>query len=183
MLCIQLQAQYVMAGIITALSKSIAANPQHITNAFRCVFEEEITEPPTVLHWDPCPNMAGCWVAEVSGAQDDVYTVNLLTGVAMCNGQDPSHLPAAILQHQVYHTVFMNMDFEVNLKRSGGHEKYVTVHSIDGCFYSWCLEGDNLIVTETRDGQTLELLPCAFSDFLTHLLVSLSSFVYAPVAY
>ena len=90
-----------------------------------------------------------------------MYAVNLLTGVALCNGQDPSHLPESIKNDDVYKAVFPNITFHVTPKVTGDQVTYRTVHAIKGCFYSWRVDRERLVVTETCDDQTLELLPCA----------------------
>jgi hypothetical protein len=161
---LKLQAEHVMAGIICHLSDHVRKTPQIITDAFRCVF----TEAPSHLAWNPCPKSLGCWVADESSSStvnqyygdSDVYTVNLLTGTALCNGHAPSHLPASIVGHEVYQAVFPNMTFDVTAKVLGDQVTYRTVHAFYGCFYSWRLEGGRLHVTETCDGQALELLSC-----------------------
>ena len=149
----KLQAEQVMAGIITPLCSSVSAHPQHITDAYRSVF----TDAPETLNWMPCPGTTACWVAEAN----DVYTVNLLSGAALCNGHAPSHLPQSIVEHPVYQDVFSGMVFDVYPEIRGGQVTYHTVHSIHGCVYTWRLTGGKLYVTETCNGQTLELLPCA----------------------
>jgi hypothetical protein len=155
---LKLQAEHVMAGIICNLSKHVGKTPQILTDALRCVF----TEAPSRIEWSPCSERLGCWVSDQSSqycGNDDVYTINLLTGISLCNGLAPSRLPESIVGHQVYQTVFPNVEFDVTATLRGDEVTYRTVDAVDGSFYSWCLKGSELIVTETCSSQDLELLP------------------------
>lgn len=163
---IKLQAEHVMAGIIVPLCLNLAASPQHITAAFRSVFTASASQ----IKWSACQSSIGCWVAEVRQSAPagilnygptDVYTLNLLTGAALCNGQAPSYLPESIVGHTVYQAVFPNVVHDVTPKVFGDQVTYHTVHAINGCYYSWHLDGGQLRVTETCNDETLELLPCA----------------------
>ena len=154
---VKLQAEHAMAGIVPCLCSTVARTPQHLTDAVRGVF----MECPVHLEWEQCADITGCWVAEGQGKRGDVYAVNLLTGLALCNGHDPSHLPDSIVGLHVYKAVFSNVTFDVTPKVTGDQVTYRTVHAIKGCFYSWCVDGERLLVTETCDDHTLELLPCA----------------------
>jgi hypothetical protein len=152
------QAEHVMAGIICHLSDHVRRSPQIITSALQCVFTEAASD----LKWSPCSDCLGCWVAEQSSKQNgniNLYTINLLTGIALCNGLAPSHLPESIVGHEVYRKVFPNVEFDVTATLLGDEVTYRTVDSINGYFYSWCLKGTELIVTETCSGHDLDLLP------------------------
>lgn len=92
----------------------------------------------------------------------EVYTVNLLTGVAFCNGHSPSHLPTSITGLEEYKAVFTNMTFDVTPEVVGDQVTYRTVHAINGYFYSWQLFQSRLLVAETCGDETLELLPCTY---------------------
>lgn len=157
MIALKLQAEHVMAGMIGSLSDAVAATPEHLTTAIRGVF----TECPTALRWCQCPDATGCWVAQCSRPRPAVYTVNLLTGAAMLNGHAPSHLPDAIVGHEVYHKVFHSAVFDVTPTVDGDQVTYCTAGAVNGCTYTWHRIQDRLIVTETCRGATLELLPCA----------------------
>jgi hypothetical protein len=154
-MALKLQAEQVMAGIVSALDRAVTAVPQHLTTACRAVF----TEAPEEMEWCDSPVATGCWVAE---CKNDIFTLNLLTGAAMCNGHSPSHLPDAIIGHEVYQKVFQNVVFDVTPKVDGDVVTYRTSHAINGCTYTWRKNGDRLIVTENCGDETLELLPCAF---------------------
>lgn len=164
MMSVKLQAENVMAGVVTALSDAVAANTDHLTQAFR-----EIFTVPAALKWRKCHDATGCWVAESGGSQSKVYTLNLLTGAAMCNGHAPSHLPESIVGHEVYQKVFQNVVFDVTPEVDGDQVTYRTAHAISGCTYTWRRNGDRLIVTETCSNPTLELLPCASSCTVSFL--------------
>ena len=162
MVAVKLQAEHVMAGIVALLCDTLAKCPQHLTDAVRSVFMEA----PEQLAWEQCGDLTGCFVAESPGERSDVYTVNLMTGAAMCNGQDPSHLPGSIVNHPVYQAVFPSVLFDVTPKVVGEQVTYRTVHAISRCFYSWRLENEQLLVIETCNDEALELLPCAHSPTL-----------------
>jgi hypothetical protein len=176
---VRLQAELVMAGLIRKLSISVAKNPHLLTHAVRCVFSKAASE----MQWEPCrcsddaddPLATGCWVAESNegcksttgqgegaGTATDVYTVNLMTGAALCNGQRPDTLPDPILQREVYRSIFLSMEFEITSKVINGQRTYSTRHTIDGYNYSWRLDSSgSLHITETCNEDALELLPCA----------------------
>jgi hypothetical protein len=170
-----------------ASSRACHGGCHHHTLHMRCqqhtpshwCFKTVFTEAPAALHWQPCSDATGCWVAESRGISlklqnffcsnsiaTDVYTVNLLTGAALRNGQAPFHLPLEIVNHEVYQIIFQKATFDVTSKTLGGQATYRTVHAINGCYYSWRLDGSRLHITETCNEETLELLPCA----LQHLL-------------
>ena len=167
MKAVKLQAEHVMAGIITTLSKEVSERPHLLTQALQRVFAEA----PASMTWRSCPKLTGCWVAEVrektgifslnrSHKGHEVFTVNLLTGAALCNGKAPTRLDRRIVEDQVYVAVFGNTDFDVTPKLVGDQVTYRTVHAINGFFYSWQMFGARLLVTETCGEETLELLPC-----------------------
>jgi hypothetical protein len=164
MMALKLQAEQVMAGIVTSLSHAVVFIPEHLTAALRGVF----TEASTTLTWHECPDATGCWVSESEG---DIFTLNLLTGAAMCNGHAPSHLPETIVGHEVYQKVFQSVVFDVTPKVDGDVVTYRTSHAINGCTYTWRKNGDRLIVTENCGDETLELLPCA-PDLAGHLFAA-----------
>jgi hypothetical protein len=155
---LKLQAEHVMAGIVRQLTDHVQKSPQIITDLLRCVF----TEAPSDRKWSPCPEYLGCYVAKHRSGylgDIDVHAVNLLTGMTVCNGHPPSHLPPSIVDHEVYQAVFPNVHFDVTATELDDQITCRTVDSVHGCFYSWCLKGSRLNVIETFDGQALELLP------------------------
>ena len=169
-MAIKLQAERVMAGIVQQLCNTVRDTPQVLTQAFRSIF----THAPAFIEWTQCADergdvLTGCWVAEGGELLRDVLTVNLLSGAAMRNANAPSHLPESVVSDPVYREVFQNVVFDATPQVDGQTVTYRTAGEVGGYVYTWCKEGDRLLITETFNGQTLELLPCAFLQTLYRL--------------
>lgn len=156
------QCSAVMASNIHALDAAIQRNTGILDSAVRAVFADM----PRHCVWRARQGYLGCYVSLV---EDQVYSINICTGIVLCNGDAPGHLPATILQHSTYQQLFGNASFEVARQVGERQGTFQTVQSHAGCFYTFVTQGRDLVVTEcpvrTDTGGLnteleLELLPC-----------------------
>ncbi|CAM9355098.1 unnamed protein product [Chrysoparadoxa australica] len=100
---------------------------------------------------------AGCYEAVAEG---HLYSLNILSGVVLLDGNPPGRLPPTVIQHPLYKRVFGNVNFEVKSSSEAIHTTLKPVAG--GCRYEFYLnsEGD-LRVIELGIGEEepyLELL-------------------------
>ena len=71
MTAVKLQAEHLMACIIPPVSKEekVAERPHLLTAAVPEVFAEA----PSDLQWVACPNLTGCWIAEVPTSDNKAH--------------------------------------------------------------------------------------------------------------
>lgn len=135
------QCQHTMAALIRAVDAAAAQHGSVLCDAVRSVYADL----PPEARWRPVGERLGCYTAEAGG---QVYSVNVLSGAALCNGMRPGHLPRAMLRSKLYRRVFHERTFEVSHLQMGQHDVFRTTQSHGGCIYSFEQRGKQLIVTE-----------------------------------
>lgn len=128
-------------------------NSDILTCAFR-----EVVQVPAELLWSPFQldgeQASSCF--EAIGGDGCIYTINVFTGAVLVNGSPPASLPSAIYQHRLYKRTFGRSLFRV-VPKAGVYE---TANHVEGRFYQFFHDGENLHVTEIDkiSNQRLELL-------------------------
>ncbi|CAM9957051.1 unnamed protein product, partial [Ectocarpus sp. 4 AP-2014] len=149
---LQVRCLNVLAKRSGDITQEARINPGFLTTAIRLVLKDA----PTQLAWNPVASKMACFEAQHQG---HLYTVNLLTGVVLFDGEPPSRLPGDITKDNLYRRVFGKARFEVSLA-SGG--MFRTTRTADGRFYEFSRVGvsGELLVEEVdeRLGERLELL-------------------------
>ena len=97
---------------------------------------------PPDLNWELVPGQNGdarqscCYVAEAAGTPRQIYSLNVLTGTVLFNGEPPGRLPSTITAHAKYRRHFGSFSFMASPLPDGG---YKTTHAVGGCFYEFIL--------------------------------------------
>ncbi|CAM9896127.1 unnamed protein product, partial [Ectocarpus fasciculatus] len=143
----------VLAKRSSEIAQAARMDPGFLTTAIRLVLKDA----PTQLAWSPVAGSMACFEAQHEG---HLYTVSLLTGVVLFDGEPPSRLPEDITKDNLYRRVFGKARFEVSIA-SGG--TFTTTRTADGRFYEFSRRArasGELVVEEVdeRLGQRLELL-------------------------
>eukprot|EP00892_Ulva_mutabilis_P010317 jgi/Ulvmu1/7658/UM038_0087.1 len=155
------QAQHAMAALLRPLDAAAVQHGDLLSEAVRSVF----TDLPAGVQWRRVSPGPGCYLAAAGG---QVYSVNLLSGAALCNGMRPGHLPRPILRHSLYRRVFQERTFEVSHRQVGHQDVFRTTQSHNGCVYTFQQRGRDVVVTECpvheatghlQDDLELQLLP------------------------
>ena len=76
--------------------------------------------------------------------ENDLYSINLVNGIVLFNGQPISQLPVTILEHPLYKRVFDEHNFEICVSKG----VYITTMPTNGYNYTFEQCKDNLIITE-----------------------------------
>ena len=90
---------------------------------------------------------------EARDANENLYSINVMNGIVLCNGVPPSELPQTILNHALYKRTFGDRNFQTHLNDS----VIQTVVPVSGCFYSFSLTGEILVVKEKNTKTSVEL--------------------------
>ena len=146
----------VVARRLPELLAQVDRDTHVLTEAVRCVLQ---TQTPPRLDWTRVVQAGAlqtCCYEAVYGAKL-LFSVNLLTGVALLDGLPPSRLPASILEMPLYKRVFADTNFEVTRDGCG---VLTTLRRVGGCKYTFYVDAaGELEVRESRPGLcTLELL-------------------------
>ena len=123
-----------------------------LTEAIR----EIITDAPLHLEWGKLEYKEKGLDAsffEAVDAEKNIYHINLLNGIVLCNGVQPSELPSTILHHPLYKRVFSDYSFETRILGNS----FQTINPQRGCSYSFSLEDQNLTIKETNVESHAEL--------------------------
>ena len=147
-----LQARAVMHERISEILPEVQkAGGAVLTAAVRCV----VHNAPRELEWRRL--LAGTDTACFEAvAGDQLYSVNLLSGVVLLNGLPPAQLPESVTEHPLYKRTFREWMFQSYIKADG---TLATVRSFKGCFYTFASEAEGLVIMEhPEQGPTLRLL-------------------------
>ncbi|KAI8839984.1 hypothetical protein BJ741DRAFT_677323 [Chytriomyces cf. hyalinus JEL632] len=100
-----------------------------------------------------------------------LFSINVITGCVLVDGLPPGRLPPSILNHVLYRKHFGNRDFQIQPVGPS----FMTVDPLNGCFYKFTLNENNLIVHElsrTKES-TLQLLDFSVTKWWAELPVRL----------
>ena len=129
-------------------------NSQLLTNALRLVLEAT----PERLSWQRVKvgDDTTCCYEAVDGHQN-LFSINLLTGIVLYNGLPPRRLPSDIVSKQLYQRTFADRNFEVVMDATG---VFTTTRQISGRIYTFFVNAENALIVRERDelGNVLELL-------------------------
>jgi hypothetical protein len=149
-------------------------NDDKLTNAVRSVFQQMHDN--ITLSWNQIGQSTDCF--ETVSPQPDVhlFSINVLTGVVLMDGNPPGSLPSSITSHPKYKRSFNDRNFEVVLSKDGVFE---TITPLQGFLFKFFLENNNLHVWEIENEareHILELMnsldgfPIAFKENYSYWL-------------
>lgn len=134
------QCNHVMAYQVHPLNATIMEDHSLLNDAVRSVFAAL----PQRVAWEATGDF-GCYQAEAEG---QVYSINILTGLVLCNGLAPGRLPPAIVAHALYIRLFGSVMFEVEQMQGEQEGIFRTAQSHGGFTYTFHLQGKRLFVDE-----------------------------------
>jgi hypothetical protein len=96
-------------------------------------------------------------VFEAEASDGSLYSVNIITGVVLVDGNPPGRLPCRILEHNMYVRSFGAFDFDVFKTATN---ELMTTRRINGCQYKFkfTTNYDTLSIFEMSHDNTLLLL-------------------------
>ena len=155
------RCKYIMATRALEMASAMQTNGRALTRALQSVLPV-----PDDLKWTQL-SVSGLLSAsfEATGVdfqnQMHLYSVNLLNGCVLRDGNTLKSLPSQILGHPLYERTFGTRDFEVSLTEQG---RLLAKRELGGCVYEFALGYDgDLRVYEYHGekGVQLELLDAA----------------------
>ena len=148
-------SQHNMAERIREIKTICESNNWIITSAVKKILHCT----PKSLEW-VCIDQSACFEAKY---ENNIYSINLMTGLVLFNGSPPSHLPNDVLQHPLYIRSFGNRNFETILDENGMMKTAMPVH---GYIYEFTIsrEGSLLVREIDKHENILELLNNAQID-------------------
>jgi hypothetical protein len=130
---IRVPCQYVTSRKFRDILPLVLKDPNRtLTPAVQAIF----TRAPVKLNWTRLRvgnNPTTCF--EASGADEDYYIINIITGRLLLNGAPPGGLARRILKDPLYRRSFGNRDFEVSSGSKG--MVFKTVRELNGYFYEF----------------------------------------------
>jgi hypothetical protein len=146
---------HMMVRRISEITQRVAEDLPILTHAVRLMLEHT----PDGLSWCsiPCESsdmFSACYEAICPAGH--LYSINLLNGVVLLDGNPPGVLPQNILDHPLYIRTFGKRTFDVSLVAS---QTFKTSYALDGCFYEFlALPEGKLHIRELSSQFQLELL-------------------------
>ena len=153
---------YIMSELVADIVQKVNRDPSRrmLTKAIRKI----ISHAPSNLNWTNILSNNRCTCCfEARDSSNNLYSINLLNGMVLYNGTPPSQLPTAILIHPLYRRSFGDRNFET----CSSTNVLKTVKATHGFYYWFCLQGNNLCVTEKdpRTGHELLMMDsCCLPD-------------------
>eukprot|EP00899_Mesostigma_viride_P018047 jgi/Mesvir1/26243/Mv05721-RA.1 len=152
------RCHHVMAGRVGDVLQVLGnagVRDQALTSAFKLAVRQGV---PENLSWEQVADSRACFHARSNDGR--LYSINVLTGTVLVDGNPPGRLPAAILEHPLYRAVFGDKSFEVSVTAAG---MYSVTRAVGGRSYEFAmLKGGRLLVLEVDGtegaGARLELL-------------------------
>eukprot|EP00899_Mesostigma_viride_P012817 jgi/Mesvir1/21536/Mv03977-RA.1 len=139
--------------VLQVLEGEEGARDAALTSAFKLAVQQGV---PDDLAWEVAYDTRGCFRARGGGR---LYSINVLSGTVLVDGNPPGRLPAAILEHPLYKAVFGDKSFEVSVTAD---RVYCVTRPVGKRWYEFSmLDGNRLVAVETDDtqgGARLELL-------------------------
>eukprot|EP00899_Mesostigma_viride_P028443 jgi/Mesvir1/8784/Mv02694-RA.1 len=149
----------VMAGrvgdVLQVLGEEVGTRDRALTAAFKLVVQQGV---PESLSWEQAADSRACFHAQSNDGR--LYSINVLSGAVLVDGNPPGRLPAAILEHPLYKAVFGDKSFEVSTTADGVH---CVTRSVGGRWYEFVMLADDRLLAVEVDrsesaGARLELL-------------------------
>ncbi|KAI8827365.1 hypothetical protein BJ741DRAFT_556087 [Chytriomyces cf. hyalinus JEL632] len=106
-----------------------------------------------------------------SMAEDQLFSINVVTGRILVDGLPPGRLPPSILNHALYQKHFGVRDFQIQPVGPS----FMTVDLLNGCFYDFALNDSNLVILERNvvEKTTLQLVDFSVMKWWANLPVRL----------
>ena len=149
---LEVQSLNVMANRSFQIARAGRSNPEFITAAVKLVLDDI----PPCVSWVPVGGTTACFEASHGG---HLYSVNLLTGVVLFDGEPLGRLPTDITQDGLYVRVFGKTRFEV---AAGADGVFRTTRATNDRFYEFSRRGGvgELVIVEIDEDsrERLELL-------------------------
>lgn len=156
-----------MMARITEVDQVLQQHPALLTAAVQAA----VRDVPDLLQWNKMSAMCGCYDAL---HEDRLYSVNLITGIALSDGCPPGRLPESVRQHKLYQRCFGGEDMEaVQL----GQGVLRSVWRVNDCRYEFrvlpkpsATQGRLVVREYAADGCVLELLDPGLCQAWCHTL-------------
>ncbi|RHY27783.1 hypothetical protein DYB32_006532, partial [Aphanomyces invadans] len=164
----EVQVADAMASRVQGIVGSVLSTAEcddSLSHALRGVF---IHLPPAPLHWTRVPeSMCYETTATVNGKVEH-YMINVLTGCVLLNGNPPSRLPRAVLDHATYKRYVDQHDFDVVATSDG---VFRTTQSFDGANMELSLHNNSkyLCIQAVYCDRRLELVEFTPESWLSGL--------------
>lgn len=119
--------------------------PAHMNESLTNLLHLVNSSVPSGLKWSLMPPVEGqvqhtssCFEA-FDSVHETHYSMNLLNGIILADGNTPGGLPVQIKSSERYRELFGDQDFEVTF----GKGVYKTAHPIGECYFHFLLENNN----------------------------------------
>eukprot|EP00899_Mesostigma_viride_P019526 jgi/Mesvir1/27575/Mv07320-RA.1 len=155
---LSVRCQNVMAGRVDDLLRVLeqeggsGARDRALTSAFQRVVQQGVSDD---LAWEETKESRACFHAKCKDTRDGyprLYSINVLSGAVLVDGSPPGRLPAAILEHRLYKSVFGDMSFEVVATAQG---VYGATRPVCGRWYWFAMLEGRLVGVEYHDNEDI----------------------------